>query len=248
MSVEKTISYEEIPYFQVYTHVVQNINHLEAGFVWVYLLSKPSNWQVIKEHLKNKFSIGDDKMKEILAYLNKHRLIEYITHRCPKGRIEKQEIKILNGSKFLNDEEVKELSTGDAKTDRSTGVKNQPQASHTCGFRGLQIKEDTNKRKSTNKRKTKSFYENEKKHDFAKSMDQMALEKKHIEEHERMKQVPIPKEFRGLVNTYNRSEQTSPRYRDFTQERLDREAREEREKREITLVNKKGELHEDARY
>lgn len=144
MSVEKTISYEEIPYTQIYTNVIQNINNLEAGFVWVYLLSKPKDWDVIKEHLKNKFNIGDDKIKKIFSYLNSHRLIEYITHRDTFGKIIKHETRVLNGSKFLTDEQVKELST----EKKATGSKSHPVANHTCGSGALQIKENTNKRKS----------------------------------------------------------------------------------------------------
>ncbi|HWY33434.1 MAG TPA: hypothetical protein VNX68_02235 [Nitrosopumilaceae archaeon] len=150
MSVEKILTFEEIPYFQLYTHVVQNITNLEAGFVWVYLMSKPKDWDVIKEHLKNKFKIGDDKLKNIFAYLSSHQLIQYIKHRDDKGKIIKHETRILNGSKFLTDEQVKELSTKES----STGVKTHPVANHTCGFRALHIKENTNKIKIKKERES----------------------------------------------------------------------------------------------
>lgn len=154
MSIEKTISYEEIPYFQIYTHVIQNINDLEAGFVWVYLRSKPKDWEVIKEHLKNKFNIGDDKLKKIFSYLASHKLIKYVRTRDDKGKIIKVEIVVLNGSKFINDQQLKDLSTGDNKTDGSTGVKTQRVASHTCGSGALHIIENTNNRKDTNNRES----------------------------------------------------------------------------------------------
>lgn len=80
----------------------------------------------------------------------------------------------------------------------------------------------------------KSFYKNEKKHDFAESMNQMASEKRHIEEHEKVKHNPVPENLRGLLPLYKKNEQTRPIMRDFTQERLDREEREEREARKIS--------------
>lgn len=148
MSVEKTISHEEMPYFQVYTDVIQNINNPLAGFIWVYLLSKPKDWSVIKEHLKNKFDLGDKKMKDIFAYLKSHQLIDYIVQKDEKGKIIKFETRVLNGSKFLTDEQVKELSTKHI----STGSKIHPVVNHSNGKEGLHIIENTNKRKNTKNR------------------------------------------------------------------------------------------------
>jgi hypothetical protein len=144
MSVEKIITYEEIPYFQLYTNVVQNINNMQAGWVWVYLMSKPRDWDVIKAHLKNKFKIGNDKLKKIFAYLHKHRLIEYISHKDEKGKFIRHETKVLNGSKFLTDEQVNELSTQHV----SSGVEIHPVDNQSIGSGPLHIKESTNERKS----------------------------------------------------------------------------------------------------
>ena len=121
MSVEKfnpLISGELIPYTQVDTKVIQTIKNIEAGFIWVYLLTLPQDWQVIKQHVKNHFGIGDDKLKKIFAYLRRCNLIEYVRERDSLGKLRKSEIRILNGSRF---------------NDPATGVKTHRLADHTCG-------------------------------------------------------------------------------------------------------------------
>lgn len=128
MSIEKfnpTISGEIIPYTQINTKVIQNIENLEAGFVWVYLLTLPKDWKVMKSHLKKKFGIGEDKMKQIFAYLRKCNLIEYVRMRNKDGTLNTTEVRILNGNKFKNLQSKKSCAT--------TGVKNHPQVNHTCG-------------------------------------------------------------------------------------------------------------------
>jgi hypothetical protein len=129
MSVEKfnpKISGETIPYFQANTYVVQNIKNMEAGFIWIYLLTLPKDWQVIKSHIKSHFGIGDDKIKKIFAYLNKHRLIEYVRERDENGKMRKSEIRILNGSRFIPEE-------SNTYEKSATGVKIHPLDNHTCG-------------------------------------------------------------------------------------------------------------------
>lgn len=140
MSVEKynpQMHYETIPYAQININVIQNITNMEAGFVWVYLQSKPKDWTIIKEHLKNHFKIGDDKIKKIFSFLSKSNLIEYIKEYDKKGKILKWDIKVLNGSKFISYPQAK-----------STGVKIHRVADHTCGSGALHIKENTKERKS----------------------------------------------------------------------------------------------------
>lgn len=166
MSIEKfnpKVTHEAIPYLQVNQSVVQQIDNLEAGFVWIYLLSKPENWEVIKSHLKNHFKIGDDKIKSIFAYLHKCKLIEYIRERDEKGIFRKTEIRVLNGSQFVNYQQHTEQ--------QPTGVKIQRVASHTCGKpattnkRDLQIKEKTKIREASRKKRAPlslNFKSNEK--------------------------------------------------------------------------------------
>jgi hypothetical protein len=107
MSVQKfnsksKVSNQVIPYTQVNTSVIQKISNLEAGFVWIYLLSKPADWEIIKEHVKKHYGIGDKKIKTIFSYLKKHNLIDYIQVRTPDGKkISHYDICVLNGEEFI---------------------------------------------------------------------------------------------------------------------------------------------------
>lgn len=132
MSIEKfspRITGEVIPYTQVNTHVVQNITDPIALAIWVYLLTLPPSWNVVKEYLEKHFKIGQDRIKKTFAYLHRCGLIEYVRGRNENGRLQKVEIRVLNGSKFLNNIENKKLSTEIA----TTGVKTTPVVNHTCG-------------------------------------------------------------------------------------------------------------------
>lgn len=105
MSIEKfnpRIYGEAIPYTQVNSKVIQEITNMEAGFVWVYLLTLPPTWKVVKEHLKNHFGIGKEKIKSIFSYLNKCNLIEYVQDRSNDGKMGQSDIRVLNGNKFIN--------------------------------------------------------------------------------------------------------------------------------------------------
>lgn len=146
MSVEKfnnqwneynpNIEHEAIPYAQININVVQQITDMQAGFVWVYLQSKPANWRIIKEHIKNHFKIGNAKIKKIFAYLHQHNLIEYIQENGENGQFGKHDIRVLNGSKFKS---YPLHCTG--------GSENRPAVNRTTGSGLLHIKENTNKEK-----------------------------------------------------------------------------------------------------
>ena len=140
MSVEKfnpCISGEIIPYTQVNTQVIQNIRDIEAGFIWMYLLTMPKNWTVVKAHIKNKYGIGDNKIKRIFAYLKRCNLIEYVRERDETGKLRKSEIRVLNGSRF---------------NDSTTGMENHPLVNQTSGKQATTNNiNKTNKTKSINK-------------------------------------------------------------------------------------------------
>ena len=173
MSIEKfnpNIRGETIPYLQVNRNVVQSIRDPEVLAVWVYLLSLPSDWEVIKNHLQTHFKIGERKIKSIFSILRQHKLIEYIQHRNSDGTLGKHEIVVLNGSIFT---ELFTKNTGGAETARAEN--------RTCGNADLHIKQTTNKtvnkksfcekdqkqNNSVDKSKQKQKEENKKKHSWA---------------------------------------------------------------------------------
>lgn len=186
MSVQKLdavrVTQEKKPYTQILSTVIQNIQDPIAGFIWVYLSSLSPDWIVQKEHLKTKFKIGDDKLKNIFSYLKRCNLIEYQRIRDKKGKLIKNTIHVLCGEEFKQNEpylppppvDNSSSSTGVDSTPVVTPVdkKNEPNkngasihrwSSHTCGPRALQIKQDTNKIKKQIKiKQTDDFFEKQK--------------------------------------------------------------------------------------
>lgn len=153
MSIEKfnpSIRGETVPYLQVNRNVVQSIRDPEVLAVWVYLLSLPNDWEVIKNHVQNHFKIGEKKLRSIFSSLRKHQLIDYIQNRNDDGKLGKHEIIVLNGSKFS---ELFTENTGEAipaRAENGWGGKDD-----------LHIKQNTNKIENK-----KSFCENEQKKDI----------------------------------------------------------------------------------
>lgn len=207
MSIEKLdqvtkITRENIPYTLLATHVIQNILDPIAGFIWVYLSSLPADWKVIKQNIKLKYSLGDDKIKDIFSYLKRCGLIEYKRERSADGKLGEVIIHVLCGTRFNKKEPyIKTTGVKTTPVDKTTGVKATRVENHSSGFRGLQKKHNTNAFKKT--KKTKSFLDkktqNEKRHSFADSMDQMATEAKHIRLHEQQKRSPMPDELKRIT-------------------------------------------------
>jgi len=141
MSIQKfnddsQLQQDVVPYTQINTQILQSIKDLNAGFVWVYLLSLPRGWKVIKQQIKNHFKIGDLKIKKIFAYLNAHNLIEYIQVRDELGKkIIRWDIRVLNGSKFVDHENEEEKTVKKQKVKKKsypqpTGSKVDPLDNH----------------------------------------------------------------------------------------------------------------------
>lgn len=131
MSIEKfnpTISGESVPYTMVCNKVIQNIDNMEAFTVWVYLLSLPKDWNVVKQHVKNHFNIGDKKLKQIFAYLTSHNLIKSIQSRGENGRMGSSEIRVLNGTEFTKNSSKINTAT--------VGSENRPAVNRPCGKEG----------------------------------------------------------------------------------------------------------------
>ena len=181
------LTLENQSYTQILTHVIQNIKDPVAGFVWVYLSSLPPDWLVLKEQIKNKFNLGDDKIKDIFSYLNRCKLIAYKRIRGSNGKLGKQFIHVFVGNDFDENEPYKK-TTGVKSTPqvKTRGVKTTRVENHSSGSRALQRKYKNKVNKITNKTK-KAFVENGKKHSFADSMDMMACETRNIAKHEVIK-------------------------------------------------------------
>ena len=151
MSVQKfnpKISYQEIPYAQINTHVIQNIKNLDAGFLWCYLQSKPEKWKVIQSHLQSHFGFGITKMKKILAFLNQSKLIRYYQPVDKFGKFKNSEdIQVLNGSEFviIQEDDSAVCKTVPPVINRSMKTRSMQNRAygkqHTINNRDLKIKE-----------------------------------------------------------------------------------------------------------
>lgn len=150
MSIEKynpRLEYETIPYVQINIEVIQKITNMEAGFIWVYLQTKPKDWKVIKEHLKNHFNIGNAKLKSIFSYLAKHNLIEYVQEMNEKGHFGKSDIRVLNGSKFIHENTYPQPKNDNNQQHDTGGSIFRRPDNRATGSGLLHIIENTNKRK-----------------------------------------------------------------------------------------------------
>jgi hypothetical protein len=264
MSVEKfkpTIENECIPYAQIRQEVIDNITNLEAGFVWIYLISKPSSWQVIKEHLKHKFGIGDKKLKVIFAYLRKCNLIEYIQTKDEKGSFGKSNIRILNGSRFVSYPQEKPAGSiwvppGLGTSGKEGLVINNKQQEVTKQREAERPKSPPKPARQKREPLSADFHPDEKRLLLAKEtslrvglpVDKL-LRKFHLVQSSSTRpsadwQAELEKflmteraPFPGNPSTANPKPQyrgvqepNRPSYRDFTQERIDRERQEARDK------------------
>jgi len=222
MTIEKLnndskIHRENSPYAQILNSITINIKDNDAYRLYCYLYSKSSTWNVAKEWTSKQCNVGERKAKQCWSYLERCGLIEYIVVRDGKGKIIKHDVRVLNGTKFNpNESFVKEkipigaeIAPVDVSVDKygRNYNKNNENVHHTHRCKNppggettrvdiapLLNKDLTNKDFERNKEK--SFYKesNEKKHDFANSMDQIARESNHIEEHEIIKQTPLSDE------------------------------------------------------
>lgn len=110
MTKEKTINIEKldptkfekelVPYALICTKVIQNIKNFTAGFIWIYLQSKPPTWEPNKQQIMDHFDISEATYKRHMAYLSRVGLIEYHQKRGEKGRMMPAKLIVLNGSKF----------------------------------------------------------------------------------------------------------------------------------------------------
>lgn len=166
MSIEKfnpSIRGETVPYLQVNRNVVQSIRDPEVLAVWVYLLSLPTDWEVIKNHLQSHFKIGERKLKSIFSSLRQHKLIDYIQHRNSDGKMGKHEIVVLNGSIFT-----------ELFTENTAGAETARAVNRTSGNADLHIKQNTYKKENI-----KSFCEKPEKAESKKPDWKDANQKKH---------------------------------------------------------------------
>lgn len=169
MSIEKLsdaskTELEHIPFAQICNSVIEHIKDNDAFRMYCYLVMKSRDWVVIKNWTAKVCKIGERKAKQCWAYLERCGLIQYITIRDEKGKFVKHDIRVLNGTKFNQEEpflkptgaETALLDLEKLSTNELTHRCNNPPSGESTrvDFAPLLKKEITNKDFNTKKRKS----------------------------------------------------------------------------------------------
>ncbi len=91
---------EAMPYTQICNKVINECQNPVAGFIWIYLQSKPETWKPCKWEIMKRFDISESTYKRHMKYLSATSLIETCMIRDEHGKIVDWRIIVLNGSRF----------------------------------------------------------------------------------------------------------------------------------------------------
>ena len=197
------VTHEEKGFTTHLNLVLQHVHDALALGVWCYLSSLPTNWKINKSKLKTQFNMGREKLDNVLAILKKLDLIKFIRERNSDGTLGDSAILVKAGHDFNQSTGFQYTGCKSSKNksfNQDTGLPES--GSPVTGKQPLQKKQiqkkdfNTNKTKSSLDKKTA----NGQKHEFAQSMDQMASEAKHIEQHEEIKTAPMPQLIRDILH------------------------------------------------
>lgn len=167
-------------------------NNLKALGFYLYLLSLPDEWEFYKTQLSKECSIGTRKVDELLHILKSHGLVKYGQERNEKGQFERFYLEIYDV------EQVEKPKEDEISPDGNFCRTAKPAGRFQQAIQEEAIQEEVfkeNKQKSSLSRKAA----NERRHDFAESMDQMACEARNIEQNEEFKRAPVPDNIKCLL-------------------------------------------------
>jgi hypothetical protein len=91
---------EQMPYTLICNNVINKCKNPVAGFIWIYLQSKPPTWTPNKWEIMKRFDISEATYKRHMRYLSSCGLIEYHRMRLDDGTIGNFRLVVLNGSNF----------------------------------------------------------------------------------------------------------------------------------------------------
>jgi hypothetical protein len=88
MAIHKLKKHQnEIPYEMVSREVAQSITNPNALAIWLYLLTKPEDWTVRRNDIKNHFGIGDQSYSKAMNYLYDNKLCKREVIQDESGKI-----------------------------------------------------------------------------------------------------------------------------------------------------------------
>jgi len=95
MPIHKLQSHQpDIPYFMLSREVVQSINNPDALAIWCYLQSKPQNWIVLEDQVRDYFNIGRAKYLKAMKCLREAGLYKVVRIKDEKNRFTSNEFHI----------------------------------------------------------------------------------------------------------------------------------------------------------
>lgn len=105
MSIEKLTKDSQIiiecsGFTQIANHIILHIKDNDAFRAYCFLLSKPGNWEIVKEWTIKACGISERKGRRIWSYFNRCGLLEYHQRKDKSGKITHWDVRILNGSRF----------------------------------------------------------------------------------------------------------------------------------------------------
>lgn len=93
-------SKEPMPFTQISNKVINECQNPVAGFIWIYLQSKPETWKPCKWEIMKRFDISESTYKRHMKYLKATNLVETCMIKNEDGKIDDWRIIVLNGSRF----------------------------------------------------------------------------------------------------------------------------------------------------
>lgn len=225
--------------------VVQNITDGFILGVYTYLSTLPPDWNVNRVQLGNHFRVGRDKINDALAWLNDNYLIEYKQDRDEKGNFLGSYIEVQDGYEFLDNFPLNQTrSTATLKT-RCTDY---PLPGKSAPTKDISFKKNIINKKDIvfipdflNKELWEKFKDHRVK--IRKRMTDYAIIlmirklTKFYNEGLNIDKILEESIINGWSNVFDPRKSTKksnedvvgrPKYRDFTQERLDREEQEQK--------------------
>lgn len=118
------IKKEQLPYTLICNRVIQECRNPMAGFIWIYLQSKPENWIPCRWEIMQRFSISEPTFKRHMQYLKAAGLIELHQSRKEDGTLGDIRMHVLNGTKFNPDGDSYRGIIFDATNDSNVPVDN----------------------------------------------------------------------------------------------------------------------------
>lgn len=246
MSVEKlVITKDSINYTQLPNKVLQAVRDGLSLGIWAYLSSLPPSWEFYKDQIKKHFRIGREKLEKILKTLQGHNLINIQVVRGADGKFTHWALHVKSGNDFVDnfsfpEKNSKKINDNNHNTEKPYSGSNQTTekpyyGEPVTGF-STPIKETTiNKIKNKNERALSIFSPSNQNlilckdlglnlEEELKSFEQRHTRKKTDYEFERWLRNSRGCYSKLLLNSNIEQKRSYPNMRDWTQERLDREA------------------------